>query len=125
MSLLMCAECGLRQPNYGMPSDAGRVPKRPQWCSKCIKEHPGAVRVSKKLCDDCYQTIPSFGIPGEKGPAGGTVLRWCQNCAKSHEGAKNLINRQCEDCQSKLATCNMPRKVVVRAIVLPRPRLVN
>ena len=36
----LCADCGLKQPSFGLPTD-GKV----SWCSHCAKQHPGAVDV--------------------------------------------------------------------------------
>jgi hypothetical protein len=62
----------------------------------------------KKLCEDCDEKSPSYGMPGEKGPKGGKVLRWCVRCAQQHEGSLQLVSRRCEGCNKRQCRFGMP-----------------
>ena len=42
----------------------------------------------RKVCEDCKQKQPHFGMPSAK------VKRWCGGCAKQHAGAESLDKRK-------------------------------
>ena len=63
----------------------------------------------RKVCEDCKQTQPHFGMPSAK------VKRWCGGCAKQHAGAESLTTQKvCEDCTQKQPSFGMPSAKVKR-----------
>jgi hypothetical protein len=92
----MCADCGLKQPNFGLPSD-----EKKRWCDGCAKAHVGAVDIpnlkrlkavgskkKKEACVDCGLIRASFGLPSDHRDFQNRFKRqWCGGCAKGHPGA--------------------------------------
>ena len=53
------------------------------------RQHPGAVDVVNKKCEDCRLKHPGFGLVGEN------KRRWCKGCAEPHGGISlNLRKKQ-------------------------------
>ena len=62
-----CEDCGERQKLYGMLPD-----RKPRWCAKCGKSHPGSVAVRFKPCEDCMHKQATWGLSGDR------IKRWCE-----------------------------------------------
>jgi hypothetical protein len=97
MTLYRCEDCGLKQSNFGKPSDGKR-----RWCGGCAKEHAGVINndvitenidVITEMCEDCTLVAPSYGLPLEE------RKRWCAGCAQGHAGAVKVRSERSRSCQ--------------------------
>ena len=46
--------------------------RKPRWCAKCGKSHPGSVAVRFKPCEDCMHKQATWGLSGDR------IKRWCE-----------------------------------------------
>ena len=59
----MCEGCSVKHANFGIRAASPNERSRKRWCGVCAKGHQGAVNLFTKMCEDCGQKQPHFGMP--------------------------------------------------------------